>query len=143
MYKLHGQSEGLNFPLSDKARAELDAMSVAEFLAAVQVEKDKAHWARYTTGGTSRFYGISFHTPSKTWRVRAERRYLSGFASDEIAAGLVDDILLEVRGPSAMTNAKYHSGEEAREQAWQELKESIAKILKQASTCQVCEHFCD
>jgi len=105
-------------------------MSVAKFLAEVQVEKDKAKWANFTSGKASRFYGVSSDKRDQAWEVHVAGRRLLAPHSEKCAADIADSILLEVHGPSAMTNAKYHSGEEGREQAWQELEEKYREDIE-------------
>jgi len=60
----------LNIGLSPEEKAELDGMSVAEFLAELQVEKEKMVWDRKEAAyqdkrDTSRYLGVSYQKRSK------------------------------------------------------------------------------
>lgn len=77
-------------------------------------------WSRIM--GESKFWGV--HRQNGKWGTSYSREQ---FASEEEAAAECDKWLVQEKGTTAMTNAKYMSGPEAREWAWEERRQVLVK----------------
>lgn len=120
VYKLRGTEVGLNFPLTPEEKAQLDAISRADFLADVKLKKEQGKWARIAGG--SKFMGVEIR--GRKWGARGSHR---AFVKEEDAAAEYDRRIVAEEGLTAMTNAKYFAGEEERARAWQERFEALRK----------------
>jgi hypothetical protein len=95
--------------LSEEEKAELDGMSVEDFLASVKKKSVERTFSR----GTSKYRGVAIAKNGK-WRadisVKGKKIGLGRFGTEEEAAAAYDAALIERDGPGALTNAAFPLG---------------------------------
>lgn len=107
-YKILGYEAHTHFKLSEDERADLDSMTVSEFLESNKVRSANRSFSK----GASKYRGVSAFKGrwSAEIRVKGNLRHLGIFESEKEAADAYDAALIRRDGAKAVTNASFPLG---------------------------------